>query len=121
MNERVNIQQKVSMSAINSINSRAPYTPPPVSVPQKAKTDSSAPTPQAVQEPAKAPVEGATQNATAAAATKSAAAANALSYRNAFGDTVSITNIVLKDRDGDGGVGLPAAKVKAPESSVQGK
>jgi hypothetical protein len=37
----------------------------------------------------------------------------ATSYRNSFGDTVSITGIVLKDRDGDGGVGLPAQKAEA--------
>jgi hypothetical protein len=120
LNERVNIQQKVSMSAINSINSSAPYTPPPVSSTHKAKAAGPAPTPPVAPEPAAAQVKAADQTATAVAA-KAASAVSALSYRNAFGDTVSITNIVLKDRDGDGGVGLPAAKVKAPESSVQGK
>ena len=108
------------MSAINSINSSAPYTPPPVSATPKAKATSPAPTPQEAPEPAKAPVEAAPQNVAAAAAAKSAAV-SATSYRNAAGDTVSINNVVLKDRDGDGGVGLPAAKIAAPASSVQGK
>lgn len=110
------------MSAINSINSSAPYTPPPVSATPKAKAAGPAPTPPAAPEPAQAPVATANQATTAAAvAAKAASAVSATSYRNASGDTVSITNVVLKDRDGDGGVGLPAAKVAAPTSSVQGK
>jgi hypothetical protein len=113
VNERVKLQQKVSMSAINSINSSAPYTPPLVSVTPKAKAASPTSTPPAVPEPVKTPV--------AANQTATAAAVSATSYRNASGDTVSINNVVLKDRDGDGGVGLPAAKVAAHASSVQGK
>ncbi len=110
------------MSAINSINRSAPYTPPPVAVAPKAKAAVPAPTPAAAPEPAKVPVETADQATTAAAAAaKAAATVSATSYRNASGDTVSINNVVLKDRDGDGGVGLPAAKVAAPASSVQGK
>jgi hypothetical protein len=47
-----------------------------------------------------------------AAQAATAAKTLATSYRNSFGDTVSISGIVLKDRDGDGGVGLPAAKAE---------
>jgi hypothetical protein len=65
-----------------------------------------------VAEPANAQAESAAQTAAAEVA-KSAAAVNATSYRNAEGDTVSISGLVLKDRDGDGGVGLPATKPSA--------
>ena len=108
------------MAAISSITSSASYTPPVVPFTPKAKADSPVSAPSAAPDPAKAQVDVAAQ-AVIAVAAKVAAAVNATSYRNASGDTVSLTNVVLKDRDGDGGVGLPAPKVKVPVSPVQEK
>jgi len=107
------------MSAITKIQSSTPYTPPVVSTPSKGNAAASAPAPAAV---APAPAASAPQSSPqvasvavqqAAAQTAKAAKTLAMSYRNSFGDTVSISGIVLKDRDGDGGVGLPAPKAEA--------
>ena len=71
------------MSSINSITNNQVYTPPVTSTPPKPPVLAPASTPQ-------------TQ-----------APANAASYRNSFGDSVNISNVVVKDRDGDGDQGKP--------------
>ena len=94
------------MSAISSVGSSPVPAAPVVPTAPKVKA---APV-SAPQTSSQVVSLAAEQVAAQAAAT---AKVNATSYRNSFGDTVSIAGIVLKDRDGDGGVGLPAAKVEA--------
>jgi len=104
------------MSSINSVHSNVPYTPP---VPPPASAKVAAAQPPSTQ--AAAAGSATSVVATQPPAAQAAAAATAASYRNAAGDTVNLSGIVLKDRDGDGGVGLPATKPPVPESSVQQK
>jgi hypothetical protein len=102
------------MPVISNISSGPVYTAP--SAPVAAKTPAAqipppaAPAPAADSEPHKA-----------SAVQVPAAAAGAISYRNTSGDTVNLSGVVLKDRDGDGGVGLPATTPKVPASNLQEK
>ena len=91
------------MSSISSINSSAAYTPHVVSMPPKTKATADQDSPAI---PDNDPVRQ--------TAASKPASPSATTYRNAFGDTVTLSGIVAKDRDGDGGVGLPASKAKAP-------
>jgi len=90
------------MSPISSIPSSAAYTPQAVSISPKTKGTTEADAPAS---PANDPVRQ--------TAASSQASPSATTYRNSFGDTVTLSGIVTKDRDGDGGVGLPASKPKA--------
>jgi len=102
------------MSTISNISNHAAYTPAVASSAPKGKAAPAA-TPAASPDAKSAPV------AKQPAAQVATPAPNVISYRNADGDTVSITGTVLKDRDGDGGVGLPAGKPEAPASALQQK
>ena len=93
--------RKIIMSPISSVSSSTPAAVSALSNAKPATGSSPAASSQSASIVAQQ------------AARQAAATTNALSYRNSFGDSVSITGKVVVDRDGDGGVGQLAPAPKA--------